>query len=77
MCNKCADALDKYFPPGITSEYKRQYILWGMTAFPCASGETIAKQIQEAYWGLLRGLEFIELRGFVYPNGKKPKSFPF
>ena len=46
MCQKCADAMDKYFP-NLTDEEKMD-ILWNATAFPAGCGETVARQLKEA-----------------------------
>lgn len=50
MCQKCLDALNKYFL--YASDELRAYILWERTSFPFGSAELIEKQIEDAFLDL-------------------------
>ena len=45
MCQKCADAMVKYFPDA--DDKTVDFILWNKTAFPMGSAEQVVRQIKE------------------------------
>ncbi len=47
MCEKCHEAMEKYF--GDLSDDEKDAILWGLTAFPAGSAEQIVSQIEHAH----------------------------
>ena len=45
MCEKCVDALDKYWPD--LSKEERDELLWDGTCYPFGSGEQVAAQLKD------------------------------
>ena len=45
MCQKCVDAVQKYYPNLPEEDWSR--LLWGATAFPMGDAEQIEEQLAE------------------------------